>query len=304
MLQSIRDFFRQRGILEVETPILAAAGATDPHLASLTTVCGTHSGRPGQRLYLQTSPELAMKRLVAAHGIPIYQLGKAFRDGEQGALHNPEFTLLEWYRPGWDHLALMNEVESFFDRLLGTGPGRRVTYREAFRDALGLDPFDSPEALLTQAATASGLSSETAAGLDRDGCLDFLFSTRVQPALARDRLAFVHDFPASQAALARIRPDSPAVAERFEAFIDGVEVANGYHELTDAPEQRRRFEADLARRRALGLPEPPLDERLLAALEAGLAPCAGVAVGVDRLVMVAARAPRIDAVLAFPLDRV
>ena len=301
MLEAIRAFFRERGVLEVETPILAAAGATDPHIASLTTVCGAHSGHPGRRLYLQTSPELAMKRLVAAHGLPVYQLGKAFRDGETGALHNPEFTLLEWYRPGWDHLALMDEVETLLNGLLGTGTARRVTYREVFRDALGLDPFDSPRELLAEAAAGSGLSGETAAGIDRDGCLDFLFSTAVQPALAGTRLAFVHEFPASQAALARIRPDNPAVAERFEAFVDGVEVANGYRELSDAREQRRRFEADLARRRGLGLPEPPVDERLLAALEAGLPPCAGVAVGVDRLVMVAAGAQRIDEVLAFPL---
>lgn len=298
LLQDIRRFFAECGVLEVETPVLCAVAATDPGLASLrSTVDGV---RP---MYLQSSPEPAMKRLVAAYGVPIYQLCKAFRDGERGGLHNPEFTILEWYRPGWDHLALMAEVEDLLDTLLGTGPARRVSYREAFLRGAGCDPFVDPLSSLRARTVDFGLDPASAGSLDRDGCLDYLFAAAVQPAFSVPRLVLVHDFPPSQAALARIRQDDPPVAERFEAFLDGIELANGYHELSDPVEQRRRFLGDLARRRAQGLHEPPLDERLLAALAAGLPACAGVALGVDRLVMAAAGATRIDDVLAFPLER-
>jgi lysyl-tRNA synthetase class 2 len=255
-----------------------------------------------RRLYLQSSPEAALKRLLAAYAVAVYQLGKAFRDGERGSLHNPEFTLLEWYRTGWDHLALMTEVEDLLDRLLGTGRAERLTYRQAFLAGTGLDPLRAPTVELAEAARAAGLASEAGA-VSRDDCLDFLFATRVQGRLTGARLVFVHDFPASQAALARVRPGDPPVAERFEAFVDGVEIANGYHELTDPLEQRARFDADLGRRRARGLPELPIDERFLAALAAGLPDCAGVALGFDRLVLIAAGARRIDEVIAFPLER-
>jgi lysyl-tRNA synthetase class 2 len=298
LLQGMRRFFAGRGVLEVETPALCAIAATDPGVASLrSTVDGVLT------VYLQSSPEPAMKRLVAAYGVPIYQLCKAFRDGERGSLHNPEFTILEWYRPGWDHLTLMAEVEDLLDTLLGTGPGRRVSYREAFLRGAGCDPFVDSLRSLRRRTVELGLDPASAGSLDRDGCLDYLFSAVVQPALSGPRLVFVHDFPPSQAALARIRQGDPPVAERFEAFLDGIELANGYHELADPVEQRRRFLGDLARRRARGLHEPPVDERLLAALAAGLPACAGVALGVDRLVMAATGATRIDGVLTFPLER-
>lgn len=302
LLEDVRSFFRERGVLEVETPVLGNATGTDPHLAPLRV---WHGAGGGGTLYLQTSPELAMKRLLAAHGVPIYQVTRAFRDDERGSLHNPEFSLLEWYRPGWDHQALMGEVEALFERVVGTAGARRLTYREAFRSAVGLDPFDCAAGALCERAARHGLA--TASGADgeagTEACLDFLFAVVVQPWLSAVPLAFVYDYPAFQASLARVRPGDPPVAERFEAFLGGVEVANGYHELTDADEQTRRFEADLARRRAAGLPEVPVDGRLLAALRAGLPPCAGVACGLDRMLLAARGGGRIDEVLAFPLER-
>jgi lysyl-tRNA synthetase class 2 len=302
LLEATRRFFAEREVLEVETPLLGAAAATDPNIESLVAARADAAHPTRQCLYLQSSPEFALKRLLAAHGVALYQLGKAFRGGERGSLHNPEFTLLEWYRPGWDHRALMGEVEDLLERLLGTGRGVRVTYREAFLRAVGVDPLQAPDAEVAHAALALGLApSDVPHG--REACLDFLFATRVQPGLGPTRLVFVYDFPASHAALARVRGVDPPVAERFEGFVDGIEVANGYHELADPVEQRRRFQVDLARRQVRGLPQPPLDERLLAALEQGLPDCAGVAVGFDRLVMAAARARRIDEVLAFPSER-
>jgi len=288
MLAAVRGFFAARGVLEVETPCLSAATVTDPHLHSLATRLAG-----GRTRYLQTSPEYAMKRLLAAGSGPIYQLARAFRDGELGRRHNPEFTLLEWYRPGFDHHRLMDEVEELVAEVAGVaGPTERLTYAEAFRAHAGVDPFADPPARLAEAARAATGGAVPDLGDDRDAWLDLLMGTVVERRLGHDRPTFVHDFPAAQAALARVRqtgPDGgPAVAERFELFVGGVELANGFHELTDAAEQRRRFEADLARRRALGLTEPPVDERFLAALAAGLPDCAGVAVGFDRLVMIAA----------------
>jgi lysyl-tRNA synthetase class 2 len=314
-------------VLEVETPCLGAAAVTDPHLHSLATRLGAGgAGGPERTLYLQTSPEYAMKRLLAAGSGPIYQLARAFRDGEAGRRHNPEFTLLEWYRPGFDHHRLMDEVEELLAATLGdeglgerpidegtgrAGPAERLTYAEAFRRHAGVDPFADPVARLADAARAAAGGAVPELGDDRDAWLALLMATVVERRLGWDgdraRPTFVHDFPASQAALARVReplPEGgPAIAERFELFVAGIELANGFHELADPAEQRRRFERDLARRRAAGLPEPPIDERLLTALDAGLPDCAGVALGFDRLVMLAAGARSIEEVLAFPIDR-
>ncbi|HEX2254886.1 MAG TPA: EF-P lysine aminoacylase EpmA [Thermoanaerobaculia bacterium] len=303
----VRQFFARRGVLEVETPLLAAAGTPEVHLDSVA--CGVG----GRTLYLQTSPEFHMKRLLAAGSGPLYQLFRAVRGGEAGRRHNLEFTLLEWYRPGFDHHALMDEVEELLAAVLGTErlrPGARVTYGELFRRHLGLDPHAADVAELDRAVAAAALAGAGDPGPifapdDRDGRLHLLMALAVEPRLPRG-LVFVYDYPASQASLARVRPGAggaPAVAERFEAYVDGVELANGFHELTDAGEQRRRFAADLAHRRAHGLPEVPLDERLLAALAAGLPPSAGVALGFDRLVMLATGAASIAEVLAFPTDR-
>lgn len=307
LVSGVRAFFAERGVLEVETPYLSAATVTDAHLHSIPAKVA------GRRLYLQTSPEYAMKRLLAAGSGPIFQLARAFRDGEAGRRHNPEFTLLEWYRPGHGHHRLMDEVEELLRAVLPeerTGsqagePAERLTYAEVFRRHAGVDPFESPVEALAAAARQGSGGGVPDLGDDRDAWLDLLMATGVEKHLGRGRPTFVHDFPATQAALARVRDDGEghAVAERFELFVEGMELANGFHELTDPREQRERFERDLARRRERGLPEPPVDERFLAALEAGLPECAGVAVGVDRLVMVAGGFGTIAEVVAFPVDR-
>jgi elongation factor P--(R)-beta-lysine ligase len=305
VLNAIRDFFRARDVLEVDTPVLSVAAATDPALASLQT-CYTGPDAPhGRTLYLHTSPELAMKRLLAAGSGSIYQVCKVFRDGERGRRHNPEFTLLEWYRTGFDHHRLMDEVEA----LLGAVAGRalpaaaRWTYRDLFIAVADVDPFAADVSALARCADRHGVSVPPGMPLSEpDPWLDLLLTHVVEPGLGPGPV-FVYDYPATQAALARVRPGEPPLAERFELYLDGIELANGFHELADAAEQRRRLEGDLARRRADGAPEPPIDERFLAALEYGLPDCAGVALGVDRLVMWTAGASAIDQVIAFPVDR-
>ncbi|HKJ09830.1 MAG TPA: EF-P lysine aminoacylase EpmA [Gammaproteobacteria bacterium] len=305
LLNAIRDFFRVRNVLEVDTPVLSAAAATDPALASLRTRY-TGPGAPrGTTLYLHTSPELAMKRLLAAGSGPIYQVCKVFRDGERGGRHNPEFTLLEWYRPGFDHHRLMDEVEA----LLGAVTPRplpaaaRWAYRDLFIAVAGVDPFAAAVPELVRCLDRHGVAPPPhMPDTDRDPWLDLLLTHVVEPRLGPAPV-FVYDYPATQAALARLRPGDPPVAERFELYMDGMELANGFHELADAAEQRRRLEHDMARRRAAGVPESPVDERFLAALEHGLPDCAGVALGVDRLAMCAAGVSSIDQVIAFPVDR-
>lgn len=303
ILAAIRGFFADRGVLEVDTPWLVAAGAMDPNLHSLSVAYDGPGAPPGGRFWLQTSPEHAMKRLLAAGAGSIYQITHAFRAGERGRLHNPEFTLLEWYRLGWDHHALMDEVADLVRLLLGDCAVERLTYAEAFYSHLGVDPLEAPRRVLEARASELGLGRDALAALGRDALLDLLLSHRVAPALGCGRLTFVYDFPASQAALARLRPDDPRVAERFELFSAGIELANGYHELTDAAEQRRRFDRERTLRAHLGLAPVEVDARLLSALAAGLPACAGVAVGLDRLVMRVLGAGHLDEVLAFPSER-
>lgn len=301
MLARIRAFFAARGVLEVETPLLSQAATTDTHLESLAVPLAR------ERRYLHTSPEFPMKRLLAAGSGDIYQIAKVFRADEGGRLHNPEFSMLEWYRLGFDHVALMDEVEALLeDALAGSielAPTERLSYAQAFERHAGLEPHHADAAACEAAARRLGVAVEGT--LHRDDWLDLLMGVVVGPALPRDRFTIVYDYPASQAALARLRrrEDGVEVAARFEVFWGEVELANGFHELTDAAEQRRRFEADLARRAGAGQPLVPVDERLLAALEAGLPDCAGVALGFDRLVMLAAQATDIGAVLAFPWSR-
>jgi lysyl-tRNA synthetase class 2 len=297
LLAAVRGFFARRGVLEVETPLLASHGVTDPAIEPLVVQGGAIVPAPR---YLQTSPEYAMKRLLAAGSGPIYQLGRAFRDGEAGRRHNPEFTLLEWYRPGFDHHALMAEVGELLEHCLGRTGWRKVSYGDLFRDHFDLDPHRAGTGAL--AALARAELDSGGLELDRDGWLDLLLSHRIEPAL--EGIVCVHGYPASQAALARIDTSGPVpVAERFEFYVDGLELANGYHELTDPAEQARRFAADNASRRRRGLAERAADPRLLAALEAGLPPCSGVALGFDRLVMAATGAASLGEVLAFPWDR-
>jgi lysyl-tRNA synthetase class 2 len=301
MVATIRAFFDAGEVLEVETPLLASAPVTDLHLQALSCRYRGPGADEGRMLYLQTSPEFAMKRLLAAGSGPVYQICKAVRDGEAGRRHNPEFTILEWYRPGWDHHRLMDEIDELLAAVLGTGPGERLSYAEAFERHAGFDPHREPDDGLRARVTAFGVRSAT--GLGRDDLLDLALTHLVEPKLGHCQPSFVSDYPASQAALARIRPGDPPLAERFEVFVEGLELANGYHELTDPEAQRQRFEHDLEARRAAGLPQVPIDEHLLAALEHGLPECAGVALGVDRLVMLAAGAREIAEVLAFPINR-
>ncbi|RME33339.1 MAG: EF-P lysine aminoacylase GenX [Gammaproteobacteria bacterium] len=297
LYRRLRRFMDQRGILEVETPMLSRGGATDRHLHSLA--CAQPDG---SRRWLHTSPEFPMKRLLAAGSGAIYQICRVFREGERGRLHNPEFTLLEWYRPGFDHHLLMDELEELLAELRPGWRCSRVTYAGVFRERLDLDPHEAQVEVLREAARIAGLRVERLEG-DRDDWLDLLFSHCIAPTLGRGGPCLVHDYPASQAALARVRPGTPPVAERFELFIEGMEIANGFHELTDAAEQERRFLEDNRRRGEAGLPAMPPDHRLLAALEAGLPDCAGVAVGLDRLLMALHGHRHIDQVLAFPWER-
>lgn len=302
----IRQFFEQRRVLEVETPLLAAGAVTDLHLHSLSCRVSSAAGR--RRLFLQTSPEFAMKRLLAAGSGPIFQICKAFRDDEQGVRHNPEFTMLEWYRPGFDHHRLMDEMDALLQVVLQAPSARRLTYGQLFQRLLQLDPHLVTQHDLAHRAGEIGLRVQGMESASRDDWLHLLWSHSVEPTLGHGRPTFVLDFPASQAALARVRPADPAtggaaVAERFEVYVDGVELANGFHELADAEEQRRRFLADLDARRASGRPEVPMDERLLAALDAGIGDCAGVAMGLDRLLMLRLGVDDIARVLAFAIDR-
>lgn len=306
MLARVRAFFAERDVLEVETPILSSAAATDPNLASLATRYMGPSFPRGLALYLHTSPEFAMKRLLAAGSGSIYQVCKVFRDGELGSRHNPEFTMIEWYRVGFDHHRLMDEVGALVSQACERASTaiEKLSYRDAFLRHCGLDPHTAPVEAL--ASTARQRDVSIPAGMphdDPDPWRDLLLTHLVEPQLGRGAMTFLHDYPASQAALARVRAGEPPVAERFELYMEGIEIANGFHELGDAGEQRRRFERDLARRRAVGLGPVPADERLLTGLEQGLPECAGVALGFDRLVMLATGATSIGQVIAFPLER-
>ena len=296
----VRDFFAARGVLEVETPLMGAAGNTEPNIESFVTAFGGHVDAGSRERWLRTSPEHALKRLLAAGVGDCYELGRVFRDGEAGQRHNPEFTMLEWYRVGWDHERLMEEACEVV-RLALALVGReaatvRFTYRELFRQALGVDPFAAPDEALR---AALGDVRIDPAGLSRDDWLDLLLTHRLQPAFPADRITLVHDFPATQCALARIRAGDPPVAERFELYLGASELANGYHDLGDAVEQRARFDNDNRRRRARGQREMPLDERLLAALPS-MPACAGVALGIDRLLMAMLGTDAIGDVIAFP----
>jgi len=296
----IRAFFAERNVLEVETPILSAGANTDPNIQSFSTEFSGHVDAGGRRRWLRTSSEFAQKRLLAVGVGDNYELGRVFRDGEAGRRHNPEFSMLEWYRVGWDHLRLGNEVVELVQaalRLVGkSAQVHKSTYRQLFLDRLRLDPFVAEDAKLR---AALGNVQIDPAGLGRDDWLDLLLTHRIQPGFPADSITLVYDYPASQCALARIRAGDVAVAERFELYLGTHELANGYHELNDAAEQRARFERDNMRRRARSLGELPLDENLLAALQRGMPDCAGVALGIERLLMAMTGSEDIGEVLAF-----
>lgn len=300
LFAQIRRFFAQRNVLEVETPMLSAAANTDPNIHSFATrFSGRVDGAPRER-WLRTSAEFAQKRLLASGVGDCYELGRVFRDGEAGRRHNPEFTMLEWYRVGWDHRRLMDEtIELVQATLVLTGKRTSVhktSYRDLFVHALDVDPFAATEPELQ---AALGDVRVNADGLSRDDWLDLLLTHRIQPTFAPDRTTVVYDYPPTQCALAKVRKDDPPVAERFELYVGVHELANGYHELTDAAEQRARFVRDNERRRLRGLPQLPIDENLLAALQRGLPDCAGVALGIERLLMAMTGTDDIAGVLAF-----
>ncbi len=294
MLQRIRAFFMQRGVLEVETPLLSAAGNTDPSIESI---------RLFGEGYLHTSPEFPMKRLLAAGSGDIYQICKVFRRGEAGRYHNPEFTMLEWYRLGFDAPQLIDEVLVLI-RMLAADDGMqmteaRITYQSLFVTTLGLDPLTADLTELEGVALELGL--HPGCDMPRDDWLDLLLSHCITPDFPPDRLTVITDYPASQAALARLNADGQTAA-RFEVYWGGVELANGYHELTDGAEQRRRVQQELRERQQRNLSSVPVDERFLQAIDAGLPDCAGVALGIDRLLMKLLGAEHIREVISFPAD--
>ncbi|QDH69907.1 EF-P lysine aminoacylase EpmA [Marilutibacter alkalisoli] len=300
----IRAFFAERDVVEVETPVMSLAGNTDPNIASFSLeFSGRTDGAPRTR-WLRTSPEFPLKRLVAAGFGDCYELGRVFRDGEAGGRHNPEFTMLEWYRTGWDHRRLLTETAELVQAalfLVGRGAEfEQIGYHELYRQRLGIDPSSSSIEMLRDALGDAHIDPE---GLTRDDWLDLLMTHRLQPAFPVDQLLAVVDYPASQCALARVREDDPPVAERFELYLGPLELANGYHELADAGEQRRRFERDQAVRGQREQTAPPIDGHLLAALGSGFPDCAGVALGVDRLLMAMLATDRIADVLAFAFPR-
>ena len=309
LLSRTREFFAARGVLEVDTPLLVNAPVSDVHIhcaAVQLEPAPAAAVPPGTSsvLFLHASPEYAMKRLLAAGSGDIYQICHVVRARENGRLHNPEFTLIEWYRLGFSLEALMDEVEALVRELLGRvsaeRASERISYRDAFARELALDPFTASDAELAQAAQPLGFAG---AGADRDVWLELLMGSLIGPRLGRKALTFVHGYPATQAALARLDPREPRAARRFELYCDGIELANGFHELAAPNEQRARFERDNAQRRRLGLPVVPPDERLLAALASGFPDCAGVALGFDRTLMLATGATHIEEVLAFPTAR-
>lgn len=301
-LGEIRRFFAEREVMEVDTPAMSQATVTDIHLHTFQTQFVGPGYAHGQTLYLMTSPEFHMKRLLAAGSGPIYQICKSFRNEESGRYHNPEFTMLEWYRPGFDHHALMDEMDALLQMVLLCGAAERMTYQQAFLSVMGVCPLEGSMDALKQAAGTLGLSDIADPEEDRDTLLQLLFSIGVEPKIGQQVPAFVYDFPASQAALARINPQDPRVAERFEVYFKGIELANGFHELSDGDEQLRRFEADNHKREQMGLAPQPIDLHLVNALRAGFPDCAGVALGVDRLIMLAQGFDHIDQVTAFPIE--
>jgi lysyl-tRNA synthetase class 2 len=307
LLGRVRTFFEARGFLEVETPLLSHDTVVDRHLDPFVTRHLPDATRPeqGTALFLQTSPEFGMKRLLAAGVGPIYQITRSFRNGERGPLHNPEFTILEWYRPGDDYRVGMQLLADLANELSGARQIETLTYEQVFQAHYQLAPHTATLEQLQAAAHQAGLAAPQSLGTDRDGWLDFLLTERIQPSLGQTAPVILCDYPASQAALAQTRFDKTlgcAIAERFELYWRGIELANGYHELLNPAILRDRNTANNALRASDGKPTLPSESRLLAAMEAGLPACSGCALGVDRLLMILAGAETIDQVLAFALE--
>ena len=306
IIQQIRAFFIKRGLFEVETPSLSQAGVTDQHLVCFKThfvgpeISEAKPEPLGVPLYLQTSPEFHMKRLLSAGSGSIFQIAKAFRNEESGRYHNPEFTLLEWYQVGFDHFQLMDEMEQLLQLVLQCGQAKRLSYQQAFLEELKVDPLSASLDDLKASASHLNLGAVLENETDYDTVLQLLFCVAIEPIIANDYPCFVYDFPASQAALARISPTDKRVSERFEVYYKGIELANGFHELSDSEEQLRRFEKDNLLRKQNDLPEMPIDRRFVESLK-NLPDCAGVALGIDRLIMLATEQKHIDDVVSFTI---
>jgi elongation factor P--(R)-beta-lysine ligase len=306
VFEDIRRFFSARAVLEVETPLLGNSSGTDPQLDFFTA---DYRLTPLQHtLFLQTSPEFAMKRLLAAGSGSIYQISKAFRNGESGRFHNPEFTLLEWYRVGFTLAQLMDEIGELlsvlFDGRKALKPTQRFSYQAVFHRYTGLNPLEfSYQDYCAYARDKHMPEAVSICGNDHGLWLDFIFSLKVQPQLGENAVCMVFGYPASQSSLARINEFNPKITDRVEVFINGIELGNGYYELTDAKEQERRFDEEIAFRQQRKRPVPVKDKHLIAALEAGLPECSGMAIGLDRLLMLLANSACINDVLNFPIDR-
>jgi len=303
ILAEIRRFFADRGVLEVATPAMSQATVTDIHLVPFETRFVGPGAADGMTLYLMTSPEYHMKRLLAAGSGPIYQMGRSFRNEEAGIHHNPEFTMLEWYRPRYDMYRLMNEVDDLLQQVLDCDSAETLSYQQAFTRHLSIDPLSADKTELREAAAKLDLSNIADIEEDRDTLLQLLFTMGVEPHIGRDKPTFVYHFPATQASLAEISTEDHRVAERFEVYYKGIELAYGVRDLTDSGEQGQRFEQDNRKRAARGLPQHPIDNNLLNALAHGMPECSGVALGVDRLIMIALGAASLSEVLAFPGTR-
>jgi len=303
LIADIRHFFVTRGVLEVDTPAISHATVTDIHLHTFKTDFIGPDYAGGQALYLMTSPEFHMKRLLAAGSGSIYQICKSFRNEENGRYHNPEFTMLEWYRVGFDHHNLMDEMDELLQLVLNTGKSVRITYQQVFLSTLEVCPLEASMHELKEAAATLGLGDIAGPEQNRDTLLQLLFSLGIESKIGLQSPVFVYDFPATQAALAKINPSDPRVADRFEVYFKGVELANGFHELDDPQEQLSRFIEDNQKRREQGLEMQPIDYHLIDALKAGLPACAGVALGIDRLLMLAQGKGHIDEVTAFSFPR-
>ncbi|HBO38803.1 MAG TPA: elongation factor P--(R)-beta-lysine ligase [Pasteurellaceae bacterium] len=300
IIAEIRRFFTDRGLLEVETPILSEFSVTDVNLSTFSTEFIAPFNPQSKTLWLGTSPEYHMKRLLAAGSGSIFQLCHVFRNEETGSRHNPEFTMLEWYRPYFDMYRLINEVDDLLQQVLDCEPTESLSYQFIFQEYVGLDPLTAEKSELIAKAKEQQLVG--AENEERDTLLQFLFSTMVEPKIGQTRPMAVYHFPATQAALAQISSEDHRVAERFEFYYKGLELANGFNELTDVKEQQHRFEQDNHQREKLGLPVREVDRRFLGALQAGVPKCAGVALGVDRLIMIALGAERIEEVMAFGVN--
>ncbi|ATZ73524.1 elongation factor P lysine(34) lysyltransferase [Idiomarina sp. X4] len=304
LFKSVRQFFEKRGVTEVDTHLLSQYGVSDIHLKNLSTEFSQSLPSGSHTLYLQTSPEFAMKRIIAAYQQDIYQLSHVVRDDEVGRFHNPEFTLLEWYRVGYDDTALIDEVSELLSETCGALPLVKRTYQECFLNVLKLDPLtpEGIESIRQHLAELPSLTDWMQKETDASTILQVAFSECIEPTFPKNTPQCVTHFPVEQAALARVDEFDTRVAKRFEVYYQGVELANGYHELTDAVDQKKRFQDDNQKRRVRAQSQMAADDRLIAALESGLPDCAGVALGFDRLLMIKSGAQHISEVLPFTIN--